>query len=168
MKVHASYELLTDDGKPVPQGTRLVDIQNEDGAITFAGMAIDEHGQPQIQLIDHDARGGSGVGRLHAENAGQLRLATAPTSEPAADDVTRVYHAPPVDDVSGKLSNKFRDMRELVLGLSKRYEICRSALPGEVSNFIEHALHYGDVATLRAAKAAIDSLVPDPDADIPF
>ena len=164
MKVHASYELLTDDGKPVPQGVRLIDIQNDDLVVTFVGIAIDEHGQPLIQLIDHDAPG-SGLVRLHAENAERLRFVTASTSEPAPAGVT---HAPTIDDVSGEPRDDYQKVRELMMELSKRYHNHRFGLPESLRHFIHYALQFGDVKTLDAARAALDTLTPNLEDDIPF
>ena len=150
MKVHTSYELLTDDEKPVPQGTRIFDIQNDDRVVTFAGMVIDEHGQLVIQLSDPDAPG-DGVARLHAEYAERLRLATVPTSEPA-----------PADDATTRQA--LNVMRDLF------FDTCNSeGLPTDLASFVQQAVVMNSLPILLAARAAVttyrNSLNID---DIPF
>ena len=75
-------------------------------------------------------------------------------------------NAPAADDVSAD-STKSREMRRLLLELSRRYYDRRPDMPPELRSFISDALTCGDLTALRAPVGAMDRVLP-PDDDIPF
>ncbi len=168
MKLHVNYGLLTDDGKPMPQGTRLINIQNEDVVMTFAGIAIDEYGQPQIQLYP-DA--GKGVVHLHATNAHQLRFATdLPPNEVARESVDMDNSAPSENRNFAACSDSAEDrgVRDLFYALTAYCEWRGAVLPPGIREFMDGAVKVRAMPMLVAAREALEAHRVSESDDIPF